>query len=98
MTFVNDEVICMGYAPEYAMLNITDMSVIDVALPTGSTSVGGIATGLSKGVGKGLGMGGLGGYIGLGAKSKPAIIQINDGEVLIVRESELRCLFLYTYV
>lgn len=43
-----------------------------------------------------MGMGaltGLGGYMGLGAKQKPCLVQISDSEVLISKDSEYPVLF-----
>ncbi|KAG9091285.1 Vacuolar morphogenesis protein 6 [Ceratobasidium sp. UAMH 11750] len=43
---------------------------------------------MSMGMGMGMGaLSGLGGYMGLGAKAKQAVVKIEDGEVLIPKES-----------
>jgi Vam6/Vps39-like protein vacuolar protein sorting-associated protein 39 len=95
MTFVNDEIICLGYPhPDFAMFSVFTMNAVDFTFPPISlTSVQGIS---NVAMGKGIGMGaisGLGGYIGLGAKAKPQVIRLSDDEVLIGRESAYHVLY-----
>jgi len=74
---------------EYAILAIDSMSVSEPPAPAPSvnvpTTVGGMAS-LGKGA-----LSGLGGYmtLGLGAKAKPSVIKITEGEFALTKESEL---------
>lgn len=60
------------------------MTLSELAWPnTNSASVAGLGMGMGA-------LSGLGGYmtLGLGAKAKPSILKVNEGEVLIPRDSE----------
>jgi Vam6/Vps39-like protein vacuolar protein sorting-associated protein 39 len=90
IAFLNSGVACLAYQTEHVLLDLDAMTLSDITLPnTNSATV----TGLGMGMGMGMGMGaltGLGGYmtLGLGAKEKKSpIVKINDGEVLIPKDS-----------
>lgn len=83
MSFIDSQTICLGYSPtDYVLYSLTTRTTAEVATPAqgpaASTSVGG----MSKGA-----LSGLGGYIGLGAKSKPSCFRLDDSEAFIARES-----------
>lgn len=76
----------MAYPPpDYAVLSLTTMGLTDFVLP--ATSVVTANTGMGMGMGMGA-LSGLGGYMGLGSKAKQAVVKIEDGEVLIPKDSE----------
>ncbi|KAI0690617.1 hypothetical protein BC835DRAFT_1363553 [Cytidiella melzeri] len=83
MSFIDGQTICLGYSPtDYVLYSLKTRTTLDVVAPSvgpaASTSVGG----MSKGA-----LSGLGGYIGLGAKSKPSCFRLDDNEVFIAREN-----------
>ncbi|KIJ98466.1 hypothetical protein K443DRAFT_9137 [Laccaria amethystina LaAM-08-1] len=76
VTFLNPDTACFAYSPtEYAIFSISTMSAVDVVTPLPVTSSKGTLTGLT-------------GYmiLGLGAKSKPAVVQAGDSEALIAKD------------
>ena len=94
MTFLNNNLICLGYSPtDYVLYSLKSGTISEVLTPvqaaTSSTSLGGMGMGA---------LSGLGGYIGLGAKAKPSALSISDKECFIARESgcvilcQIRCL------
>lgn len=87
ISFLTPEVVGFAYVPDYAMFNISSMSVIDVILPLPTTT--------SIGMGKST-FSGLTGYmsLGLSAKAKPTITPTSESEVLIVKDS----MYLYLVV
>ena len=83
MSFIDGDTICLGYSPtDYVLYSLKTRSTIDVATPTQGPTASASASGLGKGA-----LSGLGGYIGLGAKSKPSCFRIDDNEAFIARES-----------
>ena len=78
---MNPETLCFAYSPsEFAVFSIPTLSASEVSIPlpiTASTVGMGAFTGLT-------------GYmsLGLGAKAKPAVVQINDSDTLIVKDSK----------
>lgn len=77
----------MAYsATEHALFSLEKMVAADVTLPPVNTSVVGGIGGMGKGA-----LSGLGGYmtLGMGKRAKPLLLKLQDGEVLIPRES--RC-------
>lgn len=83
MSFIDGETICLGYSPtDYVLYSLKTRSTIDVATPTQGPTASTSTSGLGKGA-----LSGLGGYIGLGAKSKPSCFRIDDNEAFIARES-----------
>ncbi|KAG9103535.1 Vacuolar morphogenesis protein 6 [Ceratobasidium sp. 370] len=89
ISFPTPHTIAMAYPPpDHAMLSLTNMALTEFVLPATNTVTQN--AGMSMGMGMGMGMGalsGLGGYMGLGAKAKQAVVKIEDGEVLIPKES-----------
>ncbi|KAG7444850.1 uncharacterized protein BT62DRAFT_970791 [Guyanagaster necrorhizus] len=81
MTFMTNEGICFAYSPtEYAVFNMSSMTAVDVTMPvTTSTTVSGMGA-----------FSGLTGYmtLGLGAKAKPSVAQINEADTLILKDHE----------
>ncbi|KAJ3775239.1 hypothetical protein FB446DRAFT_417887 [Lentinula raphanica] len=81
ITFVDNDLVCFAYsATEYAIFSLSKMTVNDIIMPlpaTGSSSTMGTLSGLS-------------GYmtLGLGAKSKPGVVKLNDDEALVVKDNE----------
>ncbi|KAF5392213.1 hypothetical protein D9757_001433 [Collybiopsis confluens] len=81
ITFMDNDLACFAYsATEYAIFSISRRTVVDVVMPlpaAGPSSTMGAFTGLT-------------GYmtLGLGAKSKPGVVKLNEGETLIVKDIE----------
>lgn len=80
ISFLSPEVAGFAYAPDYALFNIPSMSAIDVTLP--------LPVATSTGMGMGA-FSGLTGYmtLGLGAKAKPTIAPVGEGEVIVAKDS-----------
>jgi hypothetical protein len=78
----------MAYPPpDHAVLSLTNMALTEFVLPATNTVTQN--AGMSMGMGMGMGaLSGLGGYMGLGAKAKQAVVKIEEGEVLIPKECE----------
>ncbi|KAG8694933.1 Vacuolar morphogenesis protein 6 [Ceratobasidium sp. 395] len=87
ISFPTPHTITMAYPPpDHAVLSLTNMALTDFVLPATNTVTQN--AGMSMGMGMGMGaLSGLGGYMGLGAKAKQAVVKIEDGEVLIPKES-----------
>ncbi|CAE6468651.1 unnamed protein product [Rhizoctonia solani] len=85
IAFSTPHTIVMAYPPpDNAILSLTTMALTEFTTPA-TTSVT-----TNPGIGMGMGMGaltGLGGYMGLGTKAKFAAVKIEEGEVLIPKES-----------
>ncbi|KAH8100006.1 hypothetical protein BXZ70DRAFT_939950 [Cristinia sonorae] len=85
LAFLNQDTLCFGYSPDYALFSLKTLTATEVA-----TSVASVASSSSI---SGMGMGafsGLGGYmtLGLGAKNpKPCTLRIKDDEVLIAKDN-----------
>lgn len=81
---MNDDLACFAYsATEYAVFSLSKKTVIEVTMPlplSAPSSTMGALTGFS-------------GYmtLGLGAKSKPGIVKLNEAESLIIKDSALLC-------
>lgn len=74
---MDNDLACFGYsATEYAVFSLSRMTVTDVAMPVPLSGPSGAFTGLS-------------GYmtLGLGAKSKPGAVRLNQDETLIIKDS-----------
>ncbi|KAG8793698.1 Vacuolar morphogenesis protein 6 [Ceratobasidium sp. 428] len=87
ISFPTPHTITMAYPPpDHAVLSLTNMALTEFVLPATNTVTQN--AGMSMGMGMGMGaLSGLGGYMGLGAKAKQAVVKIEDGEVLIPKES-----------
>ncbi|KDN33706.1 hypothetical protein RSAG8_13202, partial [Rhizoctonia solani AG-8 WAC10335] len=85
IAFSTPHTIVMAYPPpDNAVLSLTTMALTEFVTPATTT----VST--NPGMGMSMGMGafsGLGGYMGLGAKAKFAAVKIEEGEVLIPKES-----------
>ncbi|XP_006455342.1 hypothetical protein AGABI2DRAFT_187742 [Agaricus bisporus var. bisporus H97] len=81
IAFLDADTAGFAYAPDYAIFSIPTMSIVDVTLP--------LPTAISATMGMGA-FSGLTGYmsLGLGAKAKPTIAPVGNGEVLIGKDSE----------
>ncbi|QRV74951.1 vacuolar protein-sorting-associated protein 39 [Ceratobasidium sp. AG-Ba] len=77
----------MAYPPpDNAVLSLANMALTEFVLPATNTVTQN--AGMSMGMGMGMGaLSGLGGYMGLGSKAKHTALKIEDGEVLIPKES-----------
>ncbi|KAF9026027.1 hypothetical protein BDZ89DRAFT_1135054 [Hymenopellis radicata] len=77
MTFMTPDRICFAYAPDFAIFDLNTMTATEVTLPLPTSTTASAFTGLT-------------GYmtLGLGAKAKPSVVQINDQETLIVKDNE----------
>lgn len=83
MTFIDGDTICLGYSPtDYVLYSLKSRVTVEVVAPTQGPAASTSAGALGKGA-----LSGLGGYIGLGAKSKPSCFRIDDNEAFIARES-----------
>ncbi|KAJ7123344.1 vacuolar sorting protein 39 domain 2-domain-containing protein [Mycena filopes] len=83
ISFFDKDTACFAYSPtEYAIFSVPTMIATDISVPLPVTAAG---TGMAAFTGLG-----LGGYmtLGLGAKPKPAAIQISASEVLILKDNE----------
>ncbi|KAJ7052608.1 hypothetical protein C8F01DRAFT_1170573 [Mycena amicta] len=83
ISFLDKDTACFGYSPtEYAMFSVPTMTATDISIPLPVTAAG---TGMSAFTNLG-----LGGYmtLGLGAKPKPAVLQISEAEALILKDNE----------
>ena len=81
ITFMKPDRMCFAYEGHFATFDLNTMTATDVILPVPSVAAG---TGMSA-------FTGLTGYmtLGLGAKTKPVAVQINDNETLVVRDRTL---------
>ena len=72
--------LCFAYQPDYALFDMNTMTATELVMPAPSATA---ASGLSA-------FSGLSGYmtLGLGAKARPVVIQINDEETLVVKDSK----------
>ncbi|KAJ3573523.1 hypothetical protein NP233_g2376 [Leucocoprinus birnbaumii] len=79
ISWLSSEIVGFAYAPDYALFSIPSMSIIDVTLPLPAAT--------STGMGA---FSGLTGYmtLGLGAKAKPTIAPVGEGEVVIAKDNE----------
>lgn len=82
MSFFDNDTVCFAYSPtEYAVFSIPTLSATDISTPLPTTT-----TNTAMGA-----FSGFTGYmtLGLGAKPKPGVVQINETEVLILKDREL---------
>ncbi|KAH9928648.1 vacuolar sorting protein 39 domain 1-domain-containing protein [Fomitopsis serialis] len=83
MSFLGENMICFGYAlSDYALYYLKTATMIEIATPIPSVTSG---TSISN-----MGMGALtnlGGYMGIGAKARPWVVSIHEGEALIARDN-----------
>ncbi|CUA75985.1 hypothetical protein RSOLAG22IIIB_01989 [Rhizoctonia solani] len=85
IAFSTPHTIVMAYPPpDNAVLSLTTMALTEFVTPATTTVSTNPGMGMSMGMGA---LSGLGGYMGLGAKAKFAAVKIEDGEVLIPKES-----------
>ena len=90
IAFVNAETLCWGHTPtDYCVTSLKTSLTVDVTTPiptvTSGSSIGTMGMGA---------LSGLGGYmtLGLGAKEKPNVANVNDNEALVAKDSK------YTFV
>ncbi|KAJ1307397.1 hypothetical protein OPQ81_001502 [Rhizoctonia solani] len=85
IAFSTPHTIVMAYPPpDNAVLSLTTMALTEFVTPATTTASTNPGMGMSMGMGA---LSGLGGYMGLGAKAKFAAVKIEEGEVLIPKES-----------
>ncbi|KAF8688888.1 Vacuolar sorting protein 39 domain 1, partial [Rhizoctonia solani] len=85
IAFSTPHTIVMAYPPpDNAVLSLTTMALTEFVTPATTTVSSNPGMGMSMGMGA---LTGLGGYMGLGAKAKFAAVKIEEGEVLIPKES-----------
>ncbi|CAE6456533.1 unnamed protein product [Rhizoctonia solani] len=85
IAFSTPHTIVMAYPPpDNAILSLTTMALTEFVTPATTTVSTNPGMGMSMGMGA---LSGLGGYMGLGAKAKFAAVKIEEGEVLIPKES-----------
>ncbi|KAJ3504846.1 hypothetical protein NLJ89_g7728 [Agrocybe chaxingu] len=81
IVFLNKDTACFAYSPtEYAIFSIGTMTAVDIVTPLPVTSSRTAMNALT----------GLTGYmtLGLGAKAKPAVVQVADGEWLVAKDGQ----------
>lgn len=85
MAFLNNDIVCLAYQPDFVLFSLRTHSITEVTTPVPPTLS---AQGISS-MGKGA-LSGLGGYmtLGLGAKAKRCVVNVGDSEVLMAKESE----------
>ncbi|CAE6446777.1 unnamed protein product [Rhizoctonia solani] len=85
IAFSTPHTIVMAYPPpDNAVLSLTTMALTEFVTPATTTVSNNPGMGMSMGMGA---FSGLGGYMGLGTKAKFAAVKIEEGEVLIPKES-----------
>ncbi|CAE6426422.1 unnamed protein product [Rhizoctonia solani] len=85
IAFSTPHTIVMAYPPpDNAVLSLKTMALTEFVTPATTTVSSNPGMGMSMGMGA---LTGLGGYMGLGAKAKFAAVKIEEGEVLIPKES-----------
>jgi hypothetical protein len=76
-TFINDDTVCFGYQPGYAVFHIPSLAVTEVELPdlpmVSVSAIGGKSMGALSGLWK--------------TKTKPSIVRVSDSEVLVNKDS-----------
>ena len=92
LAFSTPTVLVFAYtATDHAVFSLDSLSSSELELPSPPATNAPSAGANLGSVGLGMGMTaltGLGGYVGLGAKAKPTVVKISEGEVLIPKESE----------
>ncbi|CCL98167.1 uncharacterized protein FIBRA_00161 [Fibroporia radiculosa] len=85
IAFLGTDVLCFGYSvSDYALFSLRTSTMTELTMPVASApSVSGISN---------MGMGalsGLGGYmtLGLGTKTRPCVIRVQEGEVLVAKDN-----------
>ncbi|TFK87975.1 hypothetical protein K466DRAFT_662647 [Polyporus arcularius HHB13444] len=84
ITFVDGETLCWGHTPtDYCLTSVKTSITVDVTTPIPTTSS---TNSISMGMGA---LSGLGGYmtLGLGAKTRPNVINVNEDEALIAKDN-----------
>ncbi|KAI0714450.1 hypothetical protein C8T65DRAFT_644360 [Cerioporus squamosus] len=84
ITFVDGETLCWGHTPtDYCLTSMKTSITVDVTTPIPATSS---TNSISMGMGA---LSGLGGYmtLGLGAKTRPNVINVNEDEALITKDN-----------
>ncbi|KZT73130.1 hypothetical protein DAEQUDRAFT_722252 [Daedalea quercina L-15889] len=82
MSFLSEDVICFGYAvSDYALYYLKTSTMVEIAVPIPSVTSG---NSISMGMGA---LTNLGGYMGLGARARPWVISMHEGEALIARDN-----------
>lgn len=85
---MNGETLCWGHTPtDYCVTSLKTSITVDVTTPIATVTSGGSISTMGMGA-----FSGLGGYmtLGLGAKAKPNVSNVNDNEALIAKDSECR--------
>ncbi|KIY68727.1 hypothetical protein CYLTODRAFT_436489 [Cylindrobasidium torrendii FP15055 ss-10] len=79
ITFMSSDKLCFAYAPDYAIFDMNTLTATELVLPAPSTTATALGT-----------LTGLTGYmtLGLGAKAKPVVIQLNDAETVVFKDNE----------
>ncbi|RPD61108.1 hypothetical protein L226DRAFT_534756 [Lentinus tigrinus ALCF2SS1-7] len=84
ITFVDGQTLCWGHTPtDYCLTSVKTSVTVDVTTPIPTTSS-------TNSIGMGMGaLSGLGGYmtLGLGAKAKPNVINVNENEALVAKDN-----------
>ncbi|KZV95384.1 hypothetical protein EXIGLDRAFT_739755 [Exidia glandulosa HHB12029] len=91
IAFVNAKQAYMAYtAADIVLLSLDTLQITDVEFPTSNAPPSNVVAGVANNMGMGAlaNLGGFSNYmtLGLGAKAKPSLVKLNDGEILITRE------------
>ena len=83
MSFLNEDVICFGYAvSDYALYYLKTSTMVEIATPIPAVTSGTAISSMGMGA-----LSNLGGYMGLGARARPWVVTVHEGEALIARDS-----------
>ncbi|KAM5530078.1 hypothetical protein V8D89_016261 [Ganoderma adspersum] len=85
IAFVNGETLCWGHTPtDYCVTSLKTSITADVTTPIATVTSGSSISTMGMGA-----FSGLGGYmsLGLGAKAKPNVSNVNDNEALIAKDN-----------
>jgi len=88
IVFLSKDIACFAYSPtEFALFSIQTMTTSEIVFPLPTTASGSAMNAFS----------GLTGYmtLGLGAKAKPAVVQVTESEVLIARDGNHRVVIVF---
>ena len=85
MSFLSEDVICFGYAvSDYALYYLKTSTMVEIATPIPAVTSGAAISSMGMGA-----LSNLGGYMGLGARARPWVVTVHEGEALISRDSEI---------
>ncbi|KAI0322535.1 vacuolar sorting protein 39 domain 1-domain-containing protein [Amylostereum chailletii] len=86
IAFLDDKVMSLSYSPtDHVLFSLDTMSTSEITIPpvasSSATTIGGMGMGS---------LSGFGGYmtLGLGAKDKPCVTNVRQGEVLLAKDNE----------